>query len=84
MSDFFIGLIRTWTPILVGGIVSWFVAAGIVDPDAELTTVAQLTAVFTTLVSGLYYTIVRFLAEKWPGVGVLLGYNKAPAYNEEN
>ena len=79
MSDFVIGLIRTYVPLLVGVMLSWLVSLG-VNFDASVE--AGLIAALTGLLSGLYYTIVRLLAEKWPGVGILLGVNKAPVYNE--
>jgi hypothetical protein len=82
MSDFLIAQIRTYTPILVGVIVSFLVAQGILDEETSQSMVINLTAVMTGLFSGLYYFLVRLLAEWKPGFGILLGYNKAPEYNE--
>ena len=82
MSDFIIAQIRTYTPMIVGFLVNWLVAVNVLDPDAAIGVTAGLVAAGTAIFGGLYYFIVRLLAEKWPGVGVLLGYNKAPAYNE--
>lgn len=80
MSDFVIAQIRTYVPMLVGFLVTWLVAANILDPDTSVTFQAGLVSALTALLSGLYYFLVRLLAEKWPGVGILLGVNKAPEY----
>jgi hypothetical protein len=79
MSDFVIGLIRTYVPIVVGVLLSWLVSLGLnLDPSVQAGLISALTGILTAV----YYTAVRFLAEKWPGAGILLGVNKAPAYNE--
>ena len=80
MSDFVIAQIRTYVPMLVGFLVTWLVAANILDPDTSVTFQAGRVSALTALLSGLYYFLVRLLAEKWPGVGILLGVNKAPEY----
>ena len=80
MSDFVIAQIRTYVPMLVGLIVSWLLVQGILDEETSKTLIINMTALFTSLFSGLYYFIVRLLAEKWPAFGILLGVNKAPVY----
>ena len=80
MSDFVIAQIRTYVPMLVGMIVAWLLVQGILDAETSKTVIINMTALLTSLFSGLYYFIVRLLAEKWPFLGVLLGVNKAPAY----
>lgn len=82
MSDFIIAQIRTYTPMLVGFVVSWLVSVSLIDPATSAEAAAGLTAFFTALFGGVYYFLVRWLAEKWPSIGILLGYNKAPEYNE--
>jgi hypothetical protein len=79
MSDFVVGLIRTWVPIVVGAVVSWLVTLGV---SFDAATEAGLITGLTGLLIGVYYTVVRLLAEKWPWFGYLLGVNKAPSYYE--
>jgi len=79
MSDFVIGQIRTWVPIGVGVFLAWLVSLGIqLDASVE----AGLIPALTGLLGGLYYLLITTLAKKWPGVGILLGVNKAPEYSE--
>jgi len=83
MSDFLIAQIRTYTPIFAGVVVSWLVTQGILDEETSKAVLINVTAALTGIFGGLYYFIVRVLAEWKPGFGVLLGYNKAPEYNKE-
>lgn len=46
-------------------------------------TTADLAVGFAGLLAAAYYTLVRLLASKWGVFGVLLGYNREPAYNDE-
>ena len=80
MSDFVIAQIRTYVPMAVGFLVTWLITANILDPETSVAVQTGLVSALTALLSGLYYFIVRLLAEKWPSVGVLLGVNKAPEY----
>lgn len=82
MSDFVIGQIRTWVPIGVGALIGLLVSSGVLDPDAAAETQASLVVGITAMCQGVYYTLVRVLAERWGWIGALLGYNKKPAYNE--
>jgi len=83
MSDFVIAQIRTYVPMGVGMLLSWLVAQGMLDEATSMEAVAAISAGLTAVLGGLYYFVVRMAAKRWPGVGVLLGYNKAPAYTEE-
>lgn len=78
MSDFVIGLIRTYVPIAVGAAVSFLATKGFAL-DAE--TQAGAIVALTGLLQAGYYTGVRLLAERWGFFGVLLGVNKAPTYS---
>jgi hypothetical protein len=80
MSDFVIAQIRTYVPMLAGFLITWLIAANVLDPDTAVGVQAGLVSFATAVLSGLYYFIVRLLAEKWPQVGILLGVNKAPDY----
>lgn len=83
MSDFLIAQIRTYVPMLVGMVVAWLVAQGILDEETSQTVLINATAALTTLFSALYYFLVRLLAEWKPWFGYLLGVNQAPEYNVE-
>lgn len=68
-------LARTFIPAVVGSILGWFATSGLqVDPALE----GLLTVVFMAGFTGLYYAAVRFVEEKFPWVGILLGYAKSP------
>jgi len=77
MSNFVTGLIRTYVPIAVGAVVAWLLASGI---EMDATSQAGAVVALTGFLQAAYYTAVRFAAEKWPKVGILLGVNKAPSY----
>jgi hypothetical protein len=77
MSNFLIGLIRTWVPIGVGAFFAWLVTLGV---ELDAGTQAAAVIALTGLLQGGYYTAVRFLAEWKPSLGILLGVNKAPEY----
>lgn len=81
MSDYFIGHIRTYVPIVVAWIVTTL-ALRFEIVIAEDTS-AQLVAGITGLLAAIYYGTVRLFAQKWPGFGALLGVNQAPHYREE-
>lgn len=78
MKAVFESLVRTFVPIIVGGVVGWFVTRGIeLDPEFE----TALTLAITAGLTGLYYVAVRlFETYVSPRFGWLLGLGKAPAY----
>ena len=80
MSAWVISQIRTWVPILVGMVLSWVGQFGLNLYEVE----GELTIVITAALAGLYYLIVRLLAEWQPWFGYLLGVNKAPEYEGAN
>lgn len=69
--------------MVVGFLLSWLVTRGVIDEATSMEAAAAISAGLTALLGGLYYFVVRVLAEKWPSVGALLGYNKKPAYFED-
>lgn len=78
MNDYVIGHIRTIVPMLVGAALTWLGnQLGIVDLAALA---PELSTGLVGVVSAIYYALVRLLAERWGWIGILLGYNKAPAY----
>ena len=82
MSDFIISQIRTYVPMLAGMVIAWLAAQGILDEETSKAALINMTALLTALFSGLYYFIVRLLAEWKPFFGYFLGVNKAPEYDK--
>lgn len=80
MNDYVIGHIRTYVPMIIGYLAMLLARelGIIIDEDTQ----ANLVAAFGGLAAILYYAAVRFVAEKWPWAGNLLGVNKAPVYPE--
>jgi hypothetical protein len=77
MNDYILSLIRTWTPIAVGAVLSWLAARGLsLDEQATY----GLTAFLTGLGGAVYYALVRALETRWPALGRLLGAKRAPVY----
>ena len=77
MSDFVISLIRTWVPVGVGLGVAYLVNLGVeIDEGTQLALSGGIVGVATAV----YYAVARFLENRWPVAGYLLGVAKAPAY----
>lgn len=78
MHETLIALIRTVVPTLVGALTAWLASVGLnLDADTGAALIIALTGLFT----GLYYTSVRLLAERYPAMNWLLGYNATPSYS---
>lgn len=77
VGDVLKSLVRTVVPAVVGLVLSWFATADL-QFDAEVT--ESLTLLFAAVFTALYYALVRWLSERWPGVGWLLGYPTNPTY----
>ena len=82
MSDYITSLIRTWVPIAVGFALTWLATKLKIVIYPEST--ATVTAVSVSIVSGAYYSLVRWLETKSPQFGWLLGKAKAPSYVPED
>lgn len=78
-SDVVPSLIRTWTPIGVGAVISWAATQGLSVSDS---TKSGLVALLTAVISGAYYALVRVAEQKWPQLGWLLGSPSQPSYNQ--
>jgi hypothetical protein len=77
LSNQLTGLIRTWVPIAVGGVISWFATVGLnIDGETQAASVVALTGI----IQAVYYTVVRLLENKIPAIGWLLGSAKTPEY----
>lgn len=77
MGDLLTSLIRTYVPLIVGGAIAWLSTKGI---DIDENTKIQLVSGLTSLISAVYYTLVRLLESKWAVFGLLLGSQKTPKY----
>lgn len=67
-------IIRTVVPLIVGWLLSIPVVAGLgIDQSA-------LETLFSTLISIVYYVVVRQIEKYYPKAGILLGYPAAPSY----
>lgn len=76
LSTLIPSLIRTYVPIIVGGFISWLLTLGVtLDKDAESGLIVALTGILIAA----YYTLIRLLEKKWPGISVLLGSKQIPA-----
>lgn len=78
ISDFVVAGIRTAVPILVG----WLLTLG---PTPDLLKAAGISnSTLSNLIAfGLafaYYALVRWLEQKWPAFGLLLGVPAKPTY----
>lgn len=78
MSDYIASIIRTWVPVVVGLAAGWLAREWgfVIDEDSQ----AQAVAMFSAAATGLWYALVRFVEQKFPQVGWLLGLAKAPTY----
>jgi cation transporter-like permease len=78
MRSLFDSIVRTFTPLIVGNVIGWFVTADIpLDPEFE----TALTLVIGGAFSALYYVAVRvFEVYVSPKFGWLLGLAKKPVY----
>ena len=83
LSALWASIVRTFTPIIVGSVVGWFVTRG-VPLDGEFS--GLLTLVVSGILSAVYYVAVRLLETYvTPKFGWLLGLAKTPvAYTPES
>jgi len=74
MSDTTTSIVRTLVPLVAGWIITYLVSLGFnIDQ-------AALERVLYGVITGLYYIIERFIEQKWPAFGVLLGSTQQPSY----
>lgn len=81
MNNYVSSLIRTWVPVWVSAALAWLSAETglIVDEN----TAAQGVLFFNAVLTGLYYALIRWLEQRYPQVGWLLGLAKQPGYSPE-
>lgn len=75
-KDYSVSVVRTVTPLLVGLII------GVIGTEIAGLDEASLTPVISAVVAAVYHAAVRLLEEKYPKVGVLLGWKSAPTYSK--
>jgi hypothetical protein len=78
LSNYVIGLIRTYVPIGVGLALGWLAVHFSVKVDDQ--TEAQIAMAVGALLSAAYYTVVAAAEKKWPQFGWLLGKATNPQY----
>lgn len=81
MNDLVTSWIRTIVPTFVGVVLAWLSARLniVIDEQSQ----AGLITLFTGVLTGLYYVIVRWLETRIPQVGWLLGKPTKPTYDED-
>ena len=77
MNQYFISLIRTWVPIAIGWLIAQLLTLGVVFDD---TTSKMLETALTAATIAIYYAVARWLEQKFPKAGLLIGYIKQPLY----
>jgi hypothetical protein len=78
MSDYITSLIRTGVGLVVGTVVGWLVAQGVLDEGASAEAITSLTAAVVFLVNGIWYAVARKIetALGWP----VFGLKSQPGY----
>ena len=75
MNIFIISVVRTIVPVFVGAVSSTLLRMGL-DVPAE--SYEALGGALFVLFTGVYYILIRLLEEKFPNLGVMLGFPKSP------
>ena len=69
-------IVRTIVPVVVGAIVSYLATLGVTLQEDVM---AALSVIITAAATAIYYIVVRWLEQKFPKLGILLGYAAVPA-----
>lgn len=77
MNDLIVSAIRTIVPSIIGALGAFLASKGINIPDDQLATLIPL---LTTVFTAVYYLTARYLENKYPQAGVLLGIKSQPKY----
>lgn len=78
MNDQLIAYIRTFTPIVVGFVLTWLAETLGIVIDAESS--SELVATVQAALTAGYYALVSAFARKFVWLGWLLGYPTKPTY----
>lgn len=77
MNNFAVSLVRTVVPVIVGSLIGLLVTLGI---DLPADAGESLTIGIQALAIALYYLGARWLEQRWPIFGYLLGTRAEPVY----
>ena len=69
-------IVRTVVPVIVGAIASYLITLGVTLQEDVM---AALSVIITAAATAIYYIVVRWLEQKFPKIGILLGYAAVPA-----
>lgn len=69
-------IVRTLVPVIVGQIAAYFATLGVVLPEDVM---AAVTVVLGFVFTSVWYLAVRWLEQKFPKLGALLGWAAVPA-----
>lgn len=69
-------IVRTLVPVAVGQLIAWLATLGMTVPEDVET---ALTVILGFVVTTVYYVAIRFLEQKFPKLGALLGWAAVPA-----
>lgn len=75
MTVFIISVVRTVVPTIVGALFTWLASFGLIVPEEGK---IGLSGFLFVLFTGVYYLLVRLLEERYPQIGILLGFAKSP------
>lgn len=73
-TDVLLSIRRTLVPLFVGWLIAQGARAGFDIPADDL------TGVIESLVTGVYYTVVRLAEVRFPALGWLIGAPRQPLY----
>ena len=69
-------IVRTVVPVIVGAIASYLITLGVTLQEDVM---AALSVIITAAATAIYYIVVRWLEQKFPKAGILLGWAAVPA-----
>lgn len=73
--------VRTLVPFAVGQIVAFAASLGIEVSESQE---AAFTTVLGFVVAAIWYVVFRWLEQKWPKLGIFLGWAKTPGEYARN
>lgn len=68
-------IVRTLVPVIVGQIAAYLATIGIILPEDVM---AAVTVILGFAFTTIWYLAVRFLEQKFPKLGILLGWAAVP------
>ena len=68
-------IVRTIVPVIVGAIASYLITLGVTLQEDVM---AALSVIITAAATAIYYIAIRWLEQKFPKIGILLGYAAVP------